>query len=171
MKCELCQDNEAVVHFKQVVNGDVRELYVCKDCAVKNGFDVQSPMALTDFLFGLGMPESEVSDTDEKTCPSCGLTLGALRKSSRLGCARCYETFSEELDEILQAMHRADRHVGKLPAGEKLTSEILSMQRALERAVSTEDFEEAAKLRDAIRDLKAEHGSLHGMPSAEGSSA
>lgn len=154
MKCEICQENEAAVHFKQVVNGSVRELHVCQVCASENGFDVQSPMALTDFLFGLGMPDTEVDGTLEKTCPSCSLTLSAFRKRSRVGCARCYETFFEELDPFLKAMHGADRHVGKVPAGEKLTAEIISMQRALERAVSQEDFEEAAKLRDAIHNLK-----------------
>ena len=154
MKCEICQQNEAAVHFKQVVSGSVRELHVCQECAAENGFDVQSPMALTDFLFGLGMPETEVGGALEKTCPSCGLTLSSFRKVSRLGCARCYETFSEELDPVLRSMHGADRHIGKVPAGEKLSAEIVAMQRALERAVCNEDFEEAAKLRDAIHDLK-----------------
>jgi protein arginine kinase activator len=158
MKCEICQQNEAAVHFKQVVNGSVRELHVCQDCASENGFDVQSPMALTDFLFGLGMPDTEVDGTLEKTCPSCSLTLSAFRKHSRVGCARCYETFSEELETVLRAMHGADRHVGKVPAGEKLSAEIVAMQRALERAVSQEDFEEAAELRDAIKNLKSKQG-------------
>lgn len=158
MTCEICQKNEASVHFKQVVNGSVRELHVCQECAEANGFDVQSPMALTDFLFGLGVPDEEMGRELEKTCPSCGLGLSDLRKTSRLGCARCYETFSEELDPMLKAMQGADRHVGKMPAGEKLTAEIVAMQRALEKAVSSEDFEEAAKLRDAIRELKVKQG-------------
>jgi protein-arginine kinase activator protein McsA len=43
-----------------------------------------------------------------------------------------------------------------MPAGEKLTSEIVAMQRAMEKAVSCEDFEEAAKLRDVLHTLKAD---------------
>jgi len=155
MKCELCNSAEASVHFKQVVDGDVRELYVCQECAAKNGFDVQSPMALTDFLFGMGLSEDESDPASEKTCPSCGMTLNQFRKMSRLGCARCYETFSEQLEPYLLAMHRSTRHSGKMPAGEKLTSEIVAMQKAMEKAVSCEDFEEAAKLRDALHALKA----------------
>jgi branched-chain amino acid aminotransferase len=154
VKCELCQKNDASVHFKQVVDGDVRELYVCPQCASENGFDVQSPMAMTDFLFGLGIPETQPDGTLEKTCPACGLTLGGFRKSTRLGCARCYETFAEEIEPLLHGMHRADRHVGKVPAGERLTGEIVAMQKALEKAISCEDFEEAAVLRDKLRELK-----------------
>ena len=157
MKCEICQSREATVRFKQVINGEARELYVCGDCAAKNGFDVQSPMALTDFLFGLGAPEEEPAASDEKRCPSCGLTYGRFRKTSLLGCPRCYETFSEELEQPLYAIHGADRHCGKMPAGEQLSSEIVAVQRAMERAVSAEDFEEAAKLRDMLRDLKTRH--------------
>ena len=156
MKCEVCNSAEASVHFKQVVDGVVRELYVCQGCAAKNGFDVQSPMALTDFLFGMGVPENQLDPSSEKTCPSCNMTLGQFRKLSRLGCARCYETFSEQLEPVLHAMHRSTKHVGKMPAGEKLTSEIVAMQRAMEKAVSCEDFEEAAKLRDVLHTLKAD---------------
>ncbi len=156
VKCEICEKNDASVHFKQVVDGDVRELYVCPECASENGFDVQSPMAMTDFLFGLGMPEAQPDGTLEKTCPSCGLTLGSFRKSTRLGCSRCYQTFSEEIEPLLYAMHGTDRHQGKVPAGEQLTAEIVALQKALEKAISCEDFEEAAVLRDKLRELKSD---------------
>ncbi len=154
MKCQICQQNDATIHFKQAVDGEVRELNVCQACAAKNGFDMQSPVALTDFLFGVGAPDAEDADVLDKTCPACGLTLAAFRKGGRVGCARCYDAFAEELAPMLQDMHRAGKHVGKVPVCQRLSAEVDALQKALERAVAGEDFEEAAALRDRIRGLR-----------------
>jgi len=75
------------------------------------------------------------------------------KKTSRLGCPKCYETFEEELTGLLKVIHGSTRHVGKVPEGEEVTAEILSLQKALEEAVVAQNFEEAAKLRDLIRGL------------------
>ncbi len=155
MKCEICECHEASVHFKQVCNGQVKEMYVCEDCAAENGFDLQSPLSMPDFLFGAGMREEKRDKSAEKTCLVCGATGKDFKKRSLLGCPSCYETFAEELAPYLRAMQKGGRHVGKAPAGAALTAEIAAMQQALERAVSAQDFEEAAKLRDRIRDLGA----------------
>jgi protein arginine kinase activator len=77
------------------------------------------------------------------------------KKTSRLGCPACYEAFSEELAPLLGAMQKGTQHAGKVPASEKVTTEIEGLKKALERAVAAQDFEEAAKLRDRVRDLKA----------------
>jgi protein arginine kinase activator len=90
-----------------------------------------------------------------RSCLVCGTTGKDFKKRSLLGCPSCYEAFAEELTPYLRAMQKGGRHVGKAPAGESLTAEIAAIQQALERAVSAQDFEEAATLRDRIRDLKA----------------
>ncbi|MBL7076690.1 MAG: UvrB/UvrC motif-containing protein [Kiritimatiellae bacterium] len=155
MKCEICECREASVHFKQVCNGQVREMYVCEECAAENGFDLQSPLSMPDFLFGAGLQEEKRDATSEKTCLICGTTGKDFKKRSLLGCPSCYEAFADELSPYLRAMQKGSRHVGKAPAGEALNAEIAALQQALERAVSAQDFEEAATLRDHIRDLKA----------------
>jgi len=156
MKCEVCKTRDASVHLKQVVNGDVREMHVCQECAAKSGFDVQSPMALTDFLFGLTSTESTPEEAEDKVCPGCRLSLRQFRKTSRVGCARCYETFAHELAPMLAAMQGADRHAGKVPSRERLSSQIQTLRRAMEKAVHAEDFEEAARLRDQMGKIKAQ---------------
>lgn len=155
VKCEICEANEASVHFKQVCNGQIKEMYVCEDCAAENGFDLQSPLSMPDFLFGAGLQPEKQESSAEKTCLVCGTTGKDFKKRSLLGCPSCYETFADELAPYLRAMQKGDRHVGKAPAGEALTAEIASMHQALERAISAQDFEEAAALRDRIRDRKA----------------
>jgi protein arginine kinase activator len=153
MKCEICQINDASVHFKQVQEGEARELYVCEQCAAQNGFDPGSPMALTDFLFGVGVQAETVPPDDRKKCHSCGMGWKEFNKKSRLGCQSCYEDFATELAPMIEAMQNGLRHVGKVPACAVMDVELESLQAALDRAVGLEDFEEAAILRDRMRDL------------------
>ncbi|NQU40259.1 MAG: UvrB/UvrC motif-containing protein [Lentisphaerae bacterium] len=162
MKCEICECNDASVHFKQVCNGQIKEMYVCEECAAENGFDLQSPLSMPDFLFGAGLQQDKQAASKGKTCLVCGSTGKDFKKRSLLGCPSCYEAFAEELSPYLRAMQKGVRHVGKAPAGEALTAEIAAMQQALERAVSSQDFEEAATLRDRIRDLRAQRNGGEG---------
>lgn len=151
MKCEICQINDASVHFKQVNDGETREMYVCEECAAKNGFDPQSPISLTDFLFGVGMKAEPVVAESDKVCPVCRLKKSDFNKTSRLGCPDCYDVFSQELGPMLENMHKGTRHVGKIPVSQETEAEMESLQNALNRAISIEDFEEAVILRDRMK--------------------
>lgn len=154
MKCEICKKNEASVHFKQVVDGVAREVYVCAECAAKNGLDVQSP-PMHDFLFGIGVQgEAAKTNSENRVCPSCRLSQAEFQKRSRLGCPRCYEAFSEELEHVLAAMHKGPTHKGKVPASEEASAEIAALQGRLQEAVAAQHFEEAARLRDEIKGIK-----------------
>lgn len=166
MKCELCHTNEAAVHFKQVVNGVVKEMFVCASCAEANGFPAQSPTALTDFLFGVAAPNELGPSAAQKRCPACGMTGKDFEKSSRLGCAECYRTFEAELGSILESVHRGVKHTGKVPRREKASAEIQRLQAGLRDAVKAQRFEEAAELRDRIKTLQAKPGELSSNPSA-----
>ena len=117
MKCEICECQEAAVHFKQVCNGQIKEMYVCEECAAENGFDLQSPLSMPDFLFGAGLKPEKQDQSSEKTCMVCGTTGKDFKKRSLLGCPSCYEAFAEELSPYLRAMQKGGRHVGKAPAG------------------------------------------------------
>ena len=93
----------------------------------------------------------------ERKCPSCHMRSSDFRKTSRLGCATCYRTFAGELAPILEDMHRGDRHTGKVPRNAAvIREEELRLQ--LEEAVAAQRFEEAARIRDAIRELEAGSG-------------
>ena len=156
MKCQICQQNDATIHLNQVQEGVVQELHCCADCAKENGLDMESPMSLTDFLFGAEAQLGPVLPDADAECPSCGLKLSAVRKQSMMGCALCYETFGEELKSSIASMHRSLQHTGKQPVRQRKTAEIGGLQRAMHKAVSIQDFEEAAKLRDRIEDLAGE---------------
>jgi len=92
-------------------------------------------------------------------CPNCGMTYQNFRKLGRLGCSVCYEAFKKELAPLLKRIHGSDRHVGKVPlkGGKTIkdTRTLQDLKLQLEKAIQTEEFEDAAKLRDKIRDLES----------------
>lgn len=157
MLCEFCHKSEAGLHFKQAVNGDVREIHLCASCAKKHGFDVDVPMSLTDFLFGTlpGAAAAAAGPTGrDKVCPVCQARWSDYSKTSRLGCYACYETFAEELEPVLASMQRGNRHVGKIPLKERDSEALLALKKALADAVAAQNYEEAARLRDRLKALR-----------------
>jgi protein arginine kinase activator len=87
----------------------------------------------------------------------CGFTQADFKKSGRLGCPECYQTFAEGLSGLLKTMHKGVRHIGKAPEALRRSREtgdrLKLLQKKLNKAVETEDFEAAAALRDEIKIL------------------
>jgi protein arginine kinase activator len=98
------------------------------------------------------------SGGEEIKCPSCGFTQADFKKAGRLGCSECYVTFAEGLEGLLKTMHKGVRHVGKVPQvlrqGRDLTEQLRQLQKRLDKAVTAEDFEQAATLRDEIKSTR-----------------
>ena len=158
MQCQICHAKEAVVHVKQFYEGTVKEIHVCHECAAQHGIDVEPPVSLTDFLFGIDVEQKVQPHVggEDKECAVCHMRGSDLKKTSRLGCPSCYETFSDELMPLLAAIQKGDRHVGKFPAREGVAAEVSLLRKSLQEAVASENFEEAARLRDLLRDLEGE---------------
>lgn len=155
MQCELCKQNEAVVHLKHAYKGEVREVHLCSECAEKKGFIAKlSPASLTDFLFGMEAQRKAEPHSPEPTCPDCHMRRSDFRKTSRFGCATCYQTFSDDLLPLIDEFQKGRRHFGKVPAREKSAVEMAILQKKLDDAVAKQQFEEAAEIRDAIQELK-----------------
>ncbi len=159
MHCEHCQQHEATIHLTQMIDGQSRELHLCEDCAEENGLNVQSVMSIPEILFGMGTPVEEDSGEGKasgKSCPQCHMRGCDFKKTGRLGCPSCYETFSAELGPLLAAMHKGGRHIGKMPEsrcqGLEKEARLSQFQKQLQEAIRTEHYEEAARLRDQIRE-------------------
>jgi len=112
-------------------------------------------------LLGLGASKEieQAGGGAEVKCPRCGFTQADFKKAGRLGCPDCYKTFSDALDGLLKTMHKGTRHVGKVPESLRhsrdLADRLKTLQKKLTRAVEAEDFEEAAILRDEIKQTSA----------------
>ena len=162
MLCDDCHEREATIHLTQILGNKKTVLNLCSQCAHKRGFhnplkNISFPLG--DFLSSM-VQKSHSDDTDvaqEVTCSGCGLTFGEFAKSGRFGCGKCYETFHNQLDDLLRKVHGANRHTGKLPSGSPEKMEPLKEERRLQEelrlAVQTEDFERAAELRDKLKAL------------------
>ncbi len=152
MKCEHCE-KPATVHVTHVANGKVVKTHLCEDCAAKLGV-AQSMGTLADTLLG---PASPVRPTRALSCPTCGLSLRKFQKEGRLGCTDCYRVFAREIQGVLSSLHEASGHVGRIPKSQTKPpspeAKLALLQERLSEAVRSEAFEDAARLRDEIREL------------------
>jgi len=156
MKCEYC-DNEATVHFTQMLSEKPVEMHLCESCAEERGITDPDGFALPNML---GDEGDKITLPELKTLPECsfcGFTFQDLKKVGRLGCNQCYTAFGEEVLGMLNTMHRGTEHKGKRPEGmfnviEK-KEELASVKAQLEKAISDEEFEKAAQLRDKLKQL------------------
>jgi len=118
-------------------------------------------------MAGQAQKASAKASINDTACKSCGMTYAAFRKSGRFGCAGCYEAFRPQVEVMLKNVHGAVTHEGKLPnrlaAGLLYKREIEKDKAALRKAVDEENFEEAARLRDKIRQMEKD-----GEPTASG---
>ena len=160
MLCIICKQNQAKVHLTQIVGDKMQKVDLCEECAKNKGVNDPAGFSLADLLLGLGASQELSAGTagEEIKCPSCGFTQADFKKAGRLGCSECYNTFAEGLEGLLKTMHKGVRHVGKVPhalrQGRDLTEKLRQLQKRLDKAISSEDFEEAATLRDEIKATK-----------------
>jgi protein arginine kinase activator len=166
MLCDICKKNVATVHLTQMIEGKTKKVDLCEACSKEKGVDDPTGFSLADLLLGLGAAQEieQSSGGGEIKCPNCGFTQADFKKAGRLGCAECYKVFAEGLEGLLKTMHKGTRHVGKVPAvfrqSQDLADKLKSLQKKLEKAIASEDFESAAKLRDEVKALRAQMSEL-----------
>lgn len=161
MLCEICGKNEATVEFTEIVDDEVTQLHLCESCAREKGIEMEQHFSIADLLAGLtdlGL-ELEPKEVSVK-CPNCGMSYDDFRKIGRLGCGECYKAFKRNLLPLLKRIHGSTRHVGKATvklekaAGTEKRSQLQELRQKLQRAIELEEYEEAAKIRDKIRELE-----------------
>ena len=105
-----------------------------------------------EILTAVGKKVKERKEKSSKKC-SCGFSLNDLIDGEKLGCAECYVVFQEELQSLIQRLHRSSEHKGKTPKNiEALSKERL--EKELKEAVDKEDYEKAKIIKDKLDQLK-----------------
>src|SRR5947209_5984416 len=159
MLCDVCKCNDATVFLTQILEGKMQKVNLCEACSKEKGVQDPTGFALADLLLGIGAAEEIEKGAPTQKCPLCGFTQADFKKTGRLGCSACYETFAEGLGSLLKAMHKGTSHVGKVPARLartlQLDAQMKNLQRDLEKAIESENFESAAELRDQIKELES----------------
>jgi protein arginine kinase activator len=163
-------ENVKSFHVKQIVNGEASEYNCCHECAnnIMSNIPTQfSPILMPSFLplpvipfvpvmnylisnfQKLDIMEQEITRGEETRCPCCGLSLNDIKSSGRFGCKTCYDTFTDQIESLIPNLQAGARtHVGKKPK-----NNIPSLKKEMQRAVEDERYEDAARIRDQIKEL------------------
>ena len=174
MTCDICAKKKATVHLTEIVDEQMSEMHLCEECARQKSSQMEQQFGLGDLLAGLSDPgKTAASKESDKVsvlkCSRCGLPYEDFRKFGRLGCGECYTSFKEHLTGLLRKIHGSNKYLGKTPStypdGQKeslsegsialLPSDDLEdLKQQLKSAISAEDFEKAALIRDKIRNVE-----------------
>lgn len=159
LECGECKKPIAV-RYTEIVGNQITHTSMCADCP-----------ELQRRLHGTSPQELVANQTGMVTglaCGNCGTTLEEIKRGHRLGCSDCYTVFEDVLLGEMQAARRLPPkislvnkkntafHVGRIP-GETLaispSSRLLALNEALKETLSREDYEQAAFIRDQIKEL------------------
>jgi len=163
MLCSKCQLRIGKIEIQRHENGQLVNYILCDECAKKfEDYDLETSFSdndlLTSLIESVQRSPLQVSYILTTTCSSCGMTYGSYRKTGRVGCSKCYESFKEKLIPLIQELHGGTVHVGNVPGNyrdyEATKRQILALKSDLKVAVSREEFEKAVTIRDEITKLE-----------------
>lgn len=157
MVCEYCNQREAEAVLKQTLNGKIEVIHLCSICAnslLLNNF-------FTDFsVDNIFAKNLQTMEKTKKVCAKCGCSFDDIVNAGRVGCGFCYETFEKQLKNTIVKVHGKAIHIGKQPKNAKeLTRKkqlLTEYRNKLNKLVINQEFEEAALLRDKIKELESE---------------
>lgn len=178
MLCDRCQKRDAKILYTEIINGVKKEQHLCEECATDyTSFQMEKPLMNSELTLGdlLSTLLESYTAEDKKqpgevlpavTCTYCGTTYEEFVQKGRFGCAHCYRSFNEQLGKTLKSIQGAEVHTGKRPKGFETTTtsgrilmditEAEKLSLRLQEAIEKEEFEEAARLRDLIKQMKKE---------------
>jgi len=151
-----------------IINGEKVERNLCPVCMAKHqkqipGMDLTNLAGILNNILenktGKGKQEID-PELAQITCDQCGMTYGEFQKCGMLGCANCYKAFKEPMNALLKRLHGNTQHAGRIPdgahSGVSIRINIDRLKQKLQVAIADEEYEQAAKIRDAIRALTAQ---------------
>ncbi len=154
-------------------NDNVEKVNICAGCAEDFTFFSEDDFYkdLTKILYKIfkadeGQPNGirelknlkNLEIRKNSACSFCGMDLKNIKKLGKMGCPNCYREFKNILLPIIKAIHKNIEHRGKIPENTtgqiKLEKSIRDLRNRLKREIFVENFEEAARIRDEIRQLE-----------------
>ncbi len=173
--CEECGVRPANIVITMIVNGEKQEKHLCPPCfaRLRGKLPGIPEGAIPDILKRLAggeaarpapssairFPRSEAYD--DLVCAHCGTAYADAAQKGRLVCEYCPEAFVLPLTAMLKSENiraTAARHGMK---GENreigYDLRINNLRKMLDQAIASEEYEEAARLRDSIRRFENEH--------------
>lgn len=145
MLCQRCHKREANFHYTQIVNNVQTQFNLCSHCANEMGLSKDF-----DRTFSLD------SMFDSFFSPS--LFSGFNTPSSfRIDGEKLYKNeFEHEIDKMFSSFGEEIKNENDKNNNNGTKNVIENLKNSLKKAIETENFEEAAKLRDEIKKLENE---------------
>ena len=170
MLCDNCGKNEATIKLTQVINGKKTEMMICEECGKKMGIteiNFEMPIDLSNFLGDfISKQENEEMmpfDIPNATlkCNKCNMTYEEFLNTGKFGCEECYNAFGYKVDSLLKRIQGTDKYIGRKAnhnennkiQENKNVSRLEKLQQELKQAIKEERYEDAAKIRDEIRNI------------------
>jgi len=158
VECGQCKKPTKVI-YKEIVGQTITVTEMCADCPV-----------LLKKLHGMTPAEAEGSWEEKAAglfCGRCHTPLEAVKMGNPMGCSECYTIFGDLLVQELFAENKIPKsfesarrnqplHIGKTPdkpASLPSSNRLPALNEALNEALQKENYEEAAWLRDQIKEL------------------
>jgi len=162
VECSQCT-KPIKIDYKEIVDTSIICTQMCAECPVFQ-------QRLHGQTTPLG-PRENLSETEAGLCcGNCRTSLESVKMGNPLGCSECYSVFSDVLiSELISSERIPSRikkdilakktqplHLGKAP-NKPLTipssSRLSALNEALNEALKKENYEQAAWIRDQIKDL------------------
>lgn len=172
MLCDKCNKNEAQFCIIETKDGQKNERYLCSKCAFnKNVSDddffqnfinniISNVVNYYNEQLSEAAEDNNINNNEYKEgkCENCGLSLKEITKLGKVGCSHCYSTFNDALSQIILKLQGSNKHEGKVV--QKFEKEIYTVREIgllkdrLKQKIKEEQYEEAAILRDKIKELE-----------------
>lgn len=170
MLCQNCNKNQATVRYTQIINGKKTEMHLCEECSNElgiNSYSFNMPIEfssfLSDFMDDYNIPT--LVKQQKLKCDKCNMTYEEFLDIGKFGCSNCYNIFSNKIDGLLKKMNGANRYLGdkrentnkeikENSKSKNKNDEIDKLKKELKVAIQKEEYENAAKLRDKIKELE-----------------
>ncbi len=143
--CEICGIRPAEVLYIEVNRQGVVIKRACRICAERESAGITTLHTVNDVVADL-------------SCPSCGTKFSSVKKNLKAGCPVCYTTMRKEIEKLLKNVQGSSKYSGYHLHKDEELKELLraaeNLRKELKTAVDTENFEQAATLRDRLNRIK-----------------
>ena len=171
MKCDGCQKREAALVLHMITNGQVATRSLCLDCAKK----AHQEMAQAFSTMGMSMsgmdemrgaaaePKRENLRLPKMICASCRTAYEDINDETVFGCPKCYQAFHTQVIDYLSSIRGPEKQAINLEPQEKDFSFVMQgteteLKERLNEALRAENYEQAANLRDRLKELIDSNG-------------
>lgn len=154
LECSECRKNIATL-YTVIEQDSISHTVMCSSCP-----------QLERRLNGT-RPKEQLLLASQEICKDCGTSATQIRSGIPVGCSQCYVTFTDLIINELVYNNKVPSSIGHVAKNQPLHSgrkpgeiaeisssaRLQSLNEALNEALSREDYEQAAWLRDQIKKL------------------